>query len=342
MLLPCLDERVELCMELVFGFKIRDTQAFALHDTEPLFVLIHPGAMHRWKGPNATWRLAKPLADFFAMVCTDIVTHEMNRPDLRINLPVQRGEKVDDLSLALPVIPVSIDLARTGVKGRTEMEGPCTLGLVLVPGRKVLRRGWPGGSGPRSRRQGGLLVPRHDQVLGTQRPRVEVDPFGHGGIEGGVPRLLGIKLHMRAPGFELRCRQKPASGGPRHVGHHGLGHELSREFGAIPLGEATTQPIRAFAGQGHDGEGDLGGRTALGPAARGVGESVPTRGENTLGPVADHGPLHADRLRRSGWRRPCCQQEEPLSPAGHSCRHGGRTLPPSQRLTRFGGQDHVP
>jgi hypothetical protein len=140
-LIPFLNELVDLCTSMVFGFKIRDTPAFALADTEPLFDLMHPGAMHRCKVHHATWMLGKPGADFLAMVRADVVTHAMNRPDLRVNLPVQRFEKVDELSLALPVITVPVDLARTGVKGRTELEGPGALVRVLVPVRKVLGLG---------------------------------------------------------------------------------------------------------------------------------------------------------------------------------------------------------
>jgi hypothetical protein len=85
-----------------------------------------------------------------------------------------------------------------------------------------------------------------------------------------------------------------------------------------------------------------GGNPALGAAARGVGEPVQALGEKPLGPVADHGPLHADRVRRRGLRGPCGQQKDTLPPAGHSCRHGGRTWPPFQRLPLFGSQDNVP
>ena len=108
------------------------------------------------------------------MVRADVVTHEMKRADLLVNLPVQRFEKVDELSLALPVITVPVDLARTGVKGRKEMEGPGALVVVLVPVRKVLWLGWAGRSVPRSRLEGGLLVHGQDQFIEMQRPRVEV------------------------------------------------------------------------------------------------------------------------------------------------------------------------
>jgi hypothetical protein len=43
--------------------------------------------------------------------------------------------------------------------------------------------------------------------------RVEGDQLGHGGIEGGVPRLLGIEPDMLAPEFEVIRGQHPAHGG---------------------------------------------------------------------------------------------------------------------------------
>jgi hypothetical protein len=224
--------------------------------------------MHRRHGHHDT-RLGKPWADFCAMVRTAVVTPEMNRADLLVNLPVQRVEKVDALALALPGITVPVALARTGVTGRTEIEGLCTPGLVLVAVRKGLRLGWPGRRVPRSRLSGGLLVHGQDQCIAMPRPRVEVAQGGHRGREGGVPRRLGREPHMIAPGFALMCRQQPASGGPSNGGHHALGDELSRQCSAILRGEATTQPIRAFAGQAHNVDGDLGGKTR--PWRRGQG-----------------------------------------------------------------------
>jgi hypothetical protein len=142
--------------------------------------------MHRRHGHHDT-RLGKPWADFCAMVRTAVVTPEMNRADLLVNLPVQRVEKVDALALALPGITVPVALARTGVTGRTEIEGPCTPGLVLVAVRKRLRLGWPGRRVPRSRLSGGLLVHGQDQCIAMPRPRVELAQGGHCGREAGRP-----------------------------------------------------------------------------------------------------------------------------------------------------------
>jgi hypothetical protein len=47
LLIPFSDKLVKLGSQVVFGFKINDSETFALQDAEPLFHLIHPGAMHR-------------------------------------------------------------------------------------------------------------------------------------------------------------------------------------------------------------------------------------------------------------------------------------------------------
>src|SRR5919197_2195685 len=200
--------------------------------------------MHGREVHDETRMLGEPFADFFPVMGTNIVTHKMNRPDLLVNLPIQRFEKGDKFLLPLPLTALSIDLARTGVKGRKEVERSRTLVLMLVAVRNVLRLRWLGRRVTRSRLEGGLLVHGQDQLIWAQWTGIEVDELGYGGIEGGVPRLLGIEPHMMAPGFELMRRQNPADGGCRDGRHHALRDELVRQFGTIPLGEATTQQIR--------------------------------------------------------------------------------------------------
>ena len=51
-LIPFLDELFDLGTQVIFGFKIDDSQALPLEDAEPLFDLIHPRAMHRCEMHN--------------------------------------------------------------------------------------------------------------------------------------------------------------------------------------------------------------------------------------------------------------------------------------------------
>jgi hypothetical protein len=70
---------------------------------------------------------------------------------------------------------------------------------------------------------------------------VELDQLRNGGIAGSPPRLLGVKPRMMLPRFELICGQNASDASSGNVLHDPLGDELARQFGAIPLGEATSQ-----------------------------------------------------------------------------------------------------
>jgi hypothetical protein len=53
---------------------------------------------------------------------------------------------------------------------------------------------------------------------------------------------------------------------------------LARQFGAIPLGEATTQQIQAFAGQAHRVDRDLRGNNRPWPRGQGRLKDRPDAG----------------------------------------------------------------
>jgi hypothetical protein len=144
LLIPFTNERFQLCPQVVVGCKIHDAQALALKNTQPLLHLIHPGTMHGREVHHNAWMLGYPRPDFLAMMRTDMIAHQMNRVDVGVNLCLHRFQEGDKLPLTLPFLTVPIDLARPGVKGRTEMQGtrPCI--LVLVPVGQVLRPGWQG------------------------------------------------------------------------------------------------------------------------------------------------------------------------------------------------------
>ena len=78
------------------------------------------------------------------MMRTDIIAHQMNRPDVLSHLPVQVFEEGDAFLLPFAFITLAIDPARTGIKGGKEVEGASTFVLVLIPVGPVLRLRWPG------------------------------------------------------------------------------------------------------------------------------------------------------------------------------------------------------
>ena len=121
------------------------------------------------------------------MMRADVVAHEMNHRDVRINLAVQLRQKSQAFLLTFAISTVPIDLARAGIKGRKEIERPGALVCVFAPVGKVLglgRQGWvPTGM----RRSGGLLLHREHHCILTERARVTRDELGNCGRECGVP-----------------------------------------------------------------------------------------------------------------------------------------------------------
>jgi hypothetical protein len=70
-----------------------------------------------------------------------MVTPEMNAGDMRLNLPVQVFQQGAEALLPFAVIALPIDLARAGVKGGKELQGPGALVRVLALVGPVLRLG---------------------------------------------------------------------------------------------------------------------------------------------------------------------------------------------------------
>jgi hypothetical protein len=137
------------------------------------------------------------------MMGADIVAHEMDHPDMSINLAVQVFQKGDAFLLPFACITLPIDLAGAGIESCKEIEGPCTLILVLAPVRKILGLGGLGWVRAGPRLEGGLLIHGEDHFILPERARVEVNDVRYSGIEHGVPRLLGVEPEMMAPGLEF-------------------------------------------------------------------------------------------------------------------------------------------
>jgi hypothetical protein len=64
----------------------------------------------------------EPCSDFSPMLRTDVVADEVNGADGLVNLGIHCVQAGDEFPRPLPLITMSIDLARAGVKGRKEME----------------------------------------------------------------------------------------------------------------------------------------------------------------------------------------------------------------------------
>lgn len=197
------------------------------------------------------------------MVCTNIVTYEMNRLDVLYNLTVQVFQKRNEFLLPFADITLPKDLTRTRVKRSEQIEGSGTLILMLMPIGQVLRLSGQCGSPTGTRLQGRLLIDGQYHLLGVERPCIKLAEFRDRGIEGDVPRLFRMEPDMMAPRFELMRGQNPTHGGGRDILDNAIHYELSGQLGTIPLGEATAQGVGSFAGQAHHVHRDFGGKTRL-------------------------------------------------------------------------------
>jgi hypothetical protein len=209
LLIPFMNELFKLQTKLVFRFKIDNAQSFTLENAEPLFHLIHPGAMHGCEVKDKARMLGHPLEHLAAMMCTDIVTSEMNRLDGLLNLPVQLFQKGDAFLLSFAVITRPIDLTRPSIKGGNQIQDSSTLIFMLKAVGPVVGLGWQGRRWASPRRQRGLLVHRQHPLILAQWTSVERDQLGDRGLERGVSGLVGMEPQMMAPGLQLMGRQKP-------------------------------------------------------------------------------------------------------------------------------------
>ena len=241
------------------------------------------------------------------MMCTDILAHPMTRANVLIDFHIHRFENGDEFPWPLPVITVPVDLARTSVKGREEMQRPRPLVLMLHAVGQVVGPGWQGWGWSGPRLQGGFLIEGEHHLICPEGTGIEVNQLGDGGIEGGVPRVFGVPPQMMAPRLHLRRGENPPYGRGRELLNDPLGDELPRQFVAIPLREAAAQHIRPLAGQAHDVDRDLRGKNPLWPHGQGRPRGPPHAGRETVWPT--DGP-------RGVARRPPAPQRM------------GRTLPP--------------
>ena len=212
--------------------------------------------MHGCEVHHKPRMLGEPSGDVFAMMRTDMVTDQMKRPDVLSTLLIQVFQEGEAFLRPLACITWALAPASAGIKGGQAGEGASAFVLVRIPVGPVLRLSWPGRGQPRTRRQRGLLSQREHHLVSAEGTRVELDHVGDRGLQCGITWVLGRQPEMMPPGCPLRRRHDPADGRGRDVRHEPVRDQLPRQLGTIPLGEATAEQIRAFAGQAHDVDGD--------------------------------------------------------------------------------------
>jgi hypothetical protein len=157
-LIPCTNELSNLGLEVLFRVKIRDAQAFALENAEPLLHLVHPGAVDRRNVHHKSWMLDEPLPHFFAVMCADMIAYEMNRLDMGDNLRVQLFQNGDEFLWTLARVTLPKDASRTGVECGKYIQGSPALICMLRAVGNIPRLSGPRRSETRTRLSGGFLI----------------------------------------------------------------------------------------------------------------------------------------------------------------------------------------
>jgi hypothetical protein len=238
-LIPFTNELSNLGVEVLLRVNIRDAQACALEDAEPLLHLVHPGAVDRRKVPHQSWLLDSPRPDFCAVMCADMIASEMNRREMGDNLRVQLCQNGDECLLTLARGTWPTDDSRTGIAGGQYIQGPTALIFMRRAVGHLPRLSGPRRSETRTGWSGGVLINCQAHLVIRQETCVEVDELRDGCLKGDIAWGLGRPPAMMAPGLAVMARQKPPYGRGGDTLNHSLSHELACQFGAIPRGEAA-------------------------------------------------------------------------------------------------------
>src|ERR1700752_4831520 len=102
--------------------------------------------------------IGEPSGDFLTIMCTNIVTHEMNGLDVLGDLPIQMFQQCHEFLLPLACITLPIDLTGTGIEGGKEVESASACVCMFVPIGQVVGLSWQSWGRARPRLQRGLLV----------------------------------------------------------------------------------------------------------------------------------------------------------------------------------------
>jgi hypothetical protein len=125
---------------------------------------------------------------------------------------------------------------------------------------------------------------------------------------------------MLPPGLQPISRQHPLDRLGRDRSHHLIAHELSGEFGAVPLAERATGVLRQLAGPPHQVQRHLRGKTS---AADPVADDRPRQQGRRHGSDQPRSARRSDRPPTAGRSDPTAPHPRPAGRSGHD----GPTLP---------------
>lgn len=158
LLVPCRDELGNCLLQSVLGRKVRETEPLSLKDAEPLFHLIHPGAMHGGEMELKVGMCPEPSAHRLAMMDADIIAEDMNARVGGGRLLVNVFQEGNEFLLPLAAKTLSDDCTDSGIESGEQVQ--CTVSLVCMfhPIREVSRLGRLGRAAPGSGLKGSLLI----------------------------------------------------------------------------------------------------------------------------------------------------------------------------------------
>ena len=94
MFIPFGDKSQQAFSEMLCVGKIGNLEPLSLQNREPLFDLVHPRTMDRWKAKQKARVFRQPGLHVLPFVHAHIVEHNMHRGDRRHNLTVQMLQNV--------------------------------------------------------------------------------------------------------------------------------------------------------------------------------------------------------------------------------------------------------
>jgi hypothetical protein len=259
----CNKSHQPLCQVLLVR-KISDPQAFALQNREPLLDLIRPGAMHRWQGKHKAWMFGQPGLHLLALMHPYIIEHDMDPRNGQGNLPIHILQERNAFHLLFPLGRRGLDLPQacttTGKKVQSTLAGV----LLLDPNGLAGCAARVGAS----RVRGCRLV--FSSTYSTMSPTpsrgvYQVTIYCTCTANTASRGTLGESHRWWHQGFSLWCAKNPLDRLRLNLGDHAVMHQLSGQFGTIPLRQGPPDDIGTLTRTFHDIQGHCWGKRVGAP-----------------------------------------------------------------------------
>lgn len=201
-MVPFANELLDLRLKVGLGLEVSDAETLPLENREPLLYLVHPGTVDRGEMKDEARMPLQPFADLLAMVRRDVVADEVNRLDRLGDLRFEMLEKGDKFLLSLAPVTLPVNASSPRVEPGEQVQGALSTVLVFDPvGDTWLR--WLRVVKAQTGLEGGLFVGADDDLVRSQRSRVEPDHLTHPRVEFSIPGVFGGQPHVVAPGLQL-------------------------------------------------------------------------------------------------------------------------------------------